>query len=387
MSRFLLYAFLLLTIAAAAFFSVVPRWVGASKNAAPISAAVSPSAPAQDLHRRLVIADLHADTLLWSRDLTERSSWGHIDLPRMLEGGLALQVFSAVTKVPIGANYESNTDRSDSVAALAIAQLWPIRTWTDLTARALYQAERLQRAIAKSHGLLTLIRSQQDLANWAQTRRAGKAQIAALLSIEGAQALNGDLANLDVLAKAGFRIVAPSHFFDTEIGGSQSGTAKGGLTALGRRWVVHMDQLELIIDLAHASAATIDDVLALSRRPVVVSHTGVKGTCDSPRNLSDEQLKRIAERGGLIGIAFFSQAVCGDQIADVVRAIRHAIGVAGVDHVALGSDFDGAVRTALDAARLPELTTALLGAGLSAADIEKVMGANLFGFLSRNLPR
>ena len=124
----------------------------------------------------------------------------------------------------------------------------------------------------------------------------------------------------------------------------------------------------------------------MATRPVVVSHTGVKGTCDNRRNLSDEQLRAIAANGGLVGIGYWETAVCGKDAASIARAIKYAAGVIGVDHVALGSDFDGAVPTPFDATGLVKLTEALLAAGFSPEDIAKVMGGNEIRFFMENLP-
>ena len=118
----------------------------------------------------------------------------------------------------------------------------------------------------------------------------------------------------------------------------------------------------------------------------MVSHTGVRGTCANGRNLSDAQLKRIAAQGGLVGIGFWNTAVCGKDVASIARAIAYTVKLIGAQHVAYGSDFDGAVTTAIDATGLPRLTQALLDAGLSEAQIRRVAGENVRDFLLKNLP-
>ena len=145
-----------------------------------------------------------------------------------------------------------------------------------------------------------------------------------------------------------------------------------------------MRQLGMIIDLAHASDSLVADV---TRRgaPVLVSHTGVRGTCDRSRNLSDGELRAIAATGGLIGIGFWSGAVCGTTIDHVAKAIKHAVDVAGASHVALGSDFDGDAAI-IDVAGLPSLASALTRIGLSSEDIELVFGKNVLAFLRNTLP-
>jgi microsomal dipeptidase-like Zn-dependent dipeptidase len=181
-------------------------------------------------------------------------------------------------------------------------------------------------------------------------------------------------------------MVAPVHFFDTVFGGSAHGVGKGGLTPAGRALVAGLEQRSMLLDLAHASEQTIDDALAVARRPVVVSHTGVKGTCDNARNLSDAHLRGVARTGGVIGIGFWDTAVCGRDAKSIARAIRHAVAIAGVDHVALGSDFDGAVATPFDATGMASLTDALLAEGFGDADVARIMGGNAVRVLQSALP-
>jgi microsomal dipeptidase-like Zn-dependent dipeptidase len=142
----------------------------------------------------------------------------------------------------------------------------------------------------------------------------------------------------------------------------------------------------MIVDLAHASSRTIDDVLRIATKPVVVSHTGVMGTCRNNRNLSDGQLMAIARNGGLIGIGFWEQAVCGKDATAIVRAIRYTSNIIGVDHVALGSDFDGAITQPFDVTGLVNITDALLSDGFSENEIKSIMGGNTIRFLLANLP-
>ena len=148
-----------------------------------------------------------------------------------------------------------------------------------------------------------LVKSRADLEILVQARAHGSHSVGALLALEGSQALEGDLAAIDTLYAAGFRMMAPTHFVDTEISGSAHGTGKGGLTPIGREWLGKLEEKRILVDLAHASPQAVDEVLALAKRPLVVSHTGVKGTCDSPRNLSDAQLHKLARNGALVGSA------------------------------------------------------------------------------------
>jgi microsomal dipeptidase-like Zn-dependent dipeptidase len=181
-------------------------------------------------------------------------------------------------------------------------------------------------------------------------------------------------------------MMAPTHFFDNDIGGSSAGADQAGLTDKGREMIRRMEARHVLVDLAHASPKTIDDVLAMATRPVLVSHTGVRATCESPRNLTDGQLRGIARTGGVIGIAYFSVAVCGADAAAIARAMRHAADTAGIDAVALGSDFDGAVDVPFDTTVLGLIIDALFEAGFSEDQIAKIMGGNALRLLRQALP-
>lgn len=381
-------AFVLLTLVAllVAVRLLVPGQVERGMNQVLQPPPYSASPEAQALHARLAVADLHADPLLWGRDLLQRSSRGQTDIPRLAEGGVALQVFAVVSKTPRGLNIEHNDDRSDNILPLAIVQGWPPRTWGSLKQRALYQAQRLHDMAARSQGRFSVVGSQAELRGFLERRAQAPGQVAGLLAIEGAQVLEGDPANVDVLFDAGFRMMSPTHFFDDEMAGSAHGVKKGGLTEKGREMIRRMEQRRMIVDLAHASPQTIDEVLAVATRPVVVSHGGVKGTCDNRRNLSDDQLRRIALNGGLVGIGYWDTAVCGQDAAAVARAIRHVVTTIGLQHVALGSDFDGTVPVPFDTTGLVLVTQALMDAGFTEPEIARIMGANQLDFLAKQLP-
>jgi len=373
--------------AAAVFFAFVPGEVARQKNPVAVLPPYSVSAAATSLHRQLFIADLHADTLLWGRDLLAHGRSGHVDLPRMLLGNVGLQTFSVVTQVPAGINYTRNaSDAADIITPLVIAQRWPLRTWGSTLERALYQAGRLHGFAAGSNGQLQLIESGTDLERLLAARAGGQAVSGGLLAIEGAQSLEGELGNLDVLYKAGFRMLGLVHFFDNAVGGSVHGEHRSGLSEFGHAVLRRAEQLGMLIDVAHASTALVDDVLAQATRPVLSSHGGVRGTCDNHRNLSDAQVRAIAASGGVIGIGFWPRATCGEDVAAIMRALRYAVDLVGVDHVALGSDFDGAVQVPFDVSGLPLLTGALLQAGFTATDIEKLMGGNVLRVLQAVLP-
>ncbi|MBL0170804.1 MAG: dipeptidase [Gemmatimonadaceae bacterium] len=376
----------LVVVLVVAAFAVVPGKVDGDMNRVLTTTPPAPSAAGLALHRTLFVADLHADQLLWARDPLARATRGHVDVPRLQDGNVALQVFSVVTKTPRGINYDHNTDETDNILLLAIAQRWPIATWRSLRARALHQADRLHDAARRSKGMLTVIETQADLAAFTRRRATAPTLVGGLLAIEGLHALDGNLANVDTLFEAGFRMMGLTHFFDNELGGSAHGVSHAGLTPFGREVVRRMEHRGIIVDLAHTSPQMKLDVLAMATRPVVVSHGGVAATCPGPRNLTDDQLRAIAANGGLVGIGYWDGAVCEMTVPSIVRAIRHAVTVMGVQHVSLGSDFDGATTEPWDTRALGLVTDGLLQDGFSSDDVRRIMGGNVLAFLARQLP-
>lgn len=369
----------------AALLAWLPGYVEAARNRV-VAAPIPITERARALHAQLEIADLHADSLLWARDLSQRAERGHVDLPRLVAGNVGLQVFSIVTRVPRNLNMVSNDADSDQIWQLTLAQRWPPATWFDVTARALYQTQRLHRLAADDSNRLRIIRTRADLAEWRALHRGDRRRLAGLLAIEGAHALGDDPENFARLYEAGVRMMSPSHLFDNAFAGSAQGAAKRGLSVRGRQWLQEMEAARAIVDLAHASPRTVEEILTIATRPVVVSHTGVRGTCNHTRNLSDAQLRALARNGALIGIGFWDTATCGHDARAIARAMRYTARLIGVAHVALGSDFDGTVTTPFDAAGLVELTQALLDEGFTDNEIRLMMGANAIRFLLQHLP-
>lgn len=384
--RKLLIILVVLALLGLGVFLNVPPIVDKRMNTVQLAPPYNASERAKALHDRLFIADLHDDALLWSRDLLRRYDYGHTDLPRLQAGRVGLQVFSTVTKTPRGLNFERNAGDTDNITMLVMAQRWPQRTWGSLLERALYQSEKLHAAAAGSNGKMRIVRTQADLADVLKTQTPTSGLLAAVLATEGLHPLEGKLENVDRLFDAGFRIAGLTHFFDNEIGGSAHGLEKGGLTPFGRQVIQRLEEKKMLVDLAHASPKVIDDVLAIAQRPMLVSHTGVQGTCPGPRNLSDAYMKAIAAKGGVIGIAYFEGAVCDLSAAGIIKAIRYSVNLMGVKHVALGSDFDGATRTVFDTTGLVLLTQGLLEAGFSESDIADIMGGNVQRLLLEQLP-
>lgn len=344
------------------------------------------SLPAQTLHHELFIADLHCDALLWNRDLLQAGSYGHVDLPRLQKGNVALQVFASVTQVPLGLNFERNDSTRDLVTLFSTLGGWPQQTRSSRLQRALYMADKLHRFAERSNGRLMLISGAADLEGLVARRKSDPAVVGALLALEGIHALEGRIENIDVLYDAGFRMIGLHHFFDNAAGGSAHGIDRGGLTPFGRELVQRIQQKKMALDLAHSSPPVIADALSIASAPVFVSHTGLCGTCDNSRNLTDAQVRAIAATGGVIGIALFKHAVCGTTVDATVRAMTYGADLAGVEHMALGSDWDGAIVTPIDSAHIDQMTESLLRHGFSNAEIGKIMGGNALRALLKILP-
>lgn len=385
MRKFLTGLALLLTLGLAGFFLFAPGIVERDMNRVEGPRLPVLRAETLAMHKRLAIADMHGDTLLWQRSLLDPANRGQIDLPRLEAGNVMLQVFSSVTKTPKNQNYEANGSDTDNITLLAIGQLQPVRTWGSLIERSLWHATKLERAEAGSKGALRIVRTPQDVAALAHDRFAGRQVTGALLSVEGLHDLEGNFDNLGRLYGAGFRMAGLMHFFDNELGGSMHGLKKGGLTPFGIRVMRAMEDKGMVVDIAHASHAAVADILRLARRPVVSSHGGVQATCKVNRNLTDTEIKGVAATGGVIGIGYWDAAVCDISPKGIARAIAHVRDLVGIDHVGLGSDFDGSVTTAFDTAGLAQITQALIDAGFTEEDITKVMGGNVLRLLSQGL--
>jgi microsomal dipeptidase-like Zn-dependent dipeptidase len=375
----------LVAVSAIGFFGIAPGYVEASMNKVDGKPLPKVSAEAIALHKTLTIVDLHSDTLMWKRDLLYRADRGHMDLPRLKEGNVALQVFSSVSKTPKGQNYDANGSDSDNITLLAVAQMQPARTWNSLLERSLWHGEKLDRATAASKGALVKVAASGNVDSLLERRAKQEDATGALLSIEGLQNLEGKAANLDKLYNAGFRMAGITHFFDNELAGSMHGIKKGGLTPLGREVIRRMEEKGMIVDIAHCSRQCVTEILAMARRPVVSSHGGVQATCKVNRNLSDEHIKGVAATGGIIGIGYWDGAICDTSPKSVAKAMKHVRDLVGIQHVALGSDYDGATTVRFDTSKLVQVTQALLDEGFTPDEIRAVMGGNAIRVLREGL--
>ncbi len=340
---------------------------------------------ARALHESALVADLHADSLLFRRDLTKRVSRGHVDVPRLREGGVGLQVLGVVTRVYAGTNLDRNEASGFDLVTLLGCVSLRRACFGGAFERVEEQAGLLAKNVARDGDLLW-IRTKADLATLRERRAANANVVGVSLGIEGAHALEGDPANLEQAFALGVRMIGLAHFFDNAYAGSAHGVEKGGLSRVGRRTLARMEQLGITVDLAHSSPTAIDETLATVSKPVVVSHGGVKGTCDNLRTLSDDHVRAIAAGGGVIGIGYWEAAICGTKPEHWARAVRHVADLVGDEHVGLGSDYDGATTVGFDTSQLAALTQALLDAGFEENAIRRILGGNVLRVLAQTLP-
>lgn len=326
---------------------------------------------ARALHDEVAAIDLHADTPKLMRafdwDLTRRhdpplprAAWlGHVDLPRMREGGLAAQFFGLWTFPYPRAGCAASVHR---------------------------QLDALDAAVARHPDEFAFCTSAEDVE---RARAAGR--IAALAGIEGGHALEGKIENVEAFARRGVRYLGLLHFTANDLGRPQMGVGRDdtqGLTAFGRDVVAELNRCGVIVDLAHVNRKGFFEALELSRTPPIVSHAGVAGVHAHWRNIDDEQLRKVAARGGVVGIIFAPRYLGRDGIDAVVDHLLHVVRIAGEDAPALGSDYDGMIRPPRgleDVAALPRLTAALLARGLSREAVKKILGENALRVL-REVP-
>jgi microsomal dipeptidase-like Zn-dependent dipeptidase len=366
----------LIGAAAIGFFGFLPGYVEGSMNQIDGQPLIKVSDEAKALHKTLNIVDLHSDTLMWNRDLGDRADRGHMDLPRLQEGNVALQLFSSVTKTPKGQNYDGNGADTDNITLLTFAQLQPVKTWRSLVERSLYHASKRDSAVTGSDGKLQAVNKPQELDALLAARQKDRSTVGAMLTIEGLHNLEGKAENLDRLYDAGFRMAGFTHFFDNELGGSMHGLKKGGLTQFGRDILRRMEAKGMIVDIAHLSHAGVAEVLAMAKRPVVSSHGGVQATCKVNRNLTDDEVRGVAKTGGIIGIGYWEGAICSTDPRAAAKAMKHVRDLVGIQHVALGSDYDGATTVRFDTSQLAQVTQALMDEGFTPDEIRAVMGEN-----------
>jgi membrane dipeptidase len=383
-------------------FFVVCMALGATLPLLTVTAQNDVSQKAHDLHFRSIVIDTHDDTtqrLLDPKfDLSARHSDGSIDIPRMREGGLGAIFFS----------------------------IWISGTITgpDAVKRAMDQIDAVRELPVRYPKDLALARTADDI----RLIHANK-KIAVLMGVEGGHMIDNDLGVLRDFARLGVRYMTLTHMVDTDWADSSTGkSTHNGLTDFGKQVVHEMNRMGVMVDISHVSDKTFYDVLAISEAPVIASHSSCRAICDAPRNMTDDMIKALGAKGGVMQInyhmGFLSQEfrdaekahpevgkeieaevkkrcgeeescqlVEGDKVTrefvaqgklprvdwtKIIEHIDHAVKLAGVDHVGLGSDFDGANMPygMEDATHLPQITNALLAKGYSEVDVQKILGGN-----------
>lgn len=328
---------------------------------------------ARALHAEVPVIDLHADTPKLMSELGydiashHERRWpallnyaGHLDLPRMRAGGLGAQIFG----------------------------MWTVPYPQDGCARGIHrQLDALDAAIAANPESMARCASRDDI-----ERAHAAGQIACLTGIEGAHALEGDLANIEIFARRGVRYLGLLHFSRNQLGFPAKGVGADrdrGLTELGRAAIAELDRCGVVLDLAHINRAGFFDALEVSSRPMMVTHTGIAGVHPHWRNIDDEQIRAVAHRGGCVGVIFARRFLGGRDIDAVCDHLMHIINVAGEDVPALGSDFDGFVIPPAgleDVSCLPDLTAALSRRGLGVRALRKLLSGNALRVLGEVEP-
>ncbi len=339
----------------------------AARPATPAGPVTSGSSEARALHLEHPPIDLHADTLAWARwvgyDLHARHEpplWraafaGHVDVPRLRDAGMGGQFFGLVS-LPVAAR--------------------------GLTRAVSEQIDLLVDAAARAPADLRLVKTARELE---ACRRDGV--IGALLGIEGAHALEGDLDRVAEFSRRGVRYIGFLHFSANEAGYPAYGRGRNdaaGLTAFGFELVRRCEAAGVLVDLAHINRRGFLDACSIATRPPIVSHTGVLGAHDHWRNIDDDQLRAVADLGGVVGVIFYPRYLGSDGLAGVVDHVRHILDVVGEDTPALGSDWDGMIiptRELRDPRGLPLLTDAMLEAGISARVVAKILRGNVMRVL------
>jgi membrane dipeptidase len=306
-----------------------------------------------------LLVDLHTDALYehvcGRKNITQRSDKGHLDIPRMKEGGVNGQVFAV---------WVSPTDLKPG----------------EYCGFALKGADAFHRVCALCPEMVAPARTPDEF-----RQLVAEGRIAAVLGVEGGHALEGRLENLDRFYERGVRVLTLTWCNSNELGdsGGDENKPHNGLSELGRQAVRRMNELGMLVDVSHSADKTVFDVLDTSLSPVIASHSGVRARRDFNRNLTDEQVRRIAENGGVVGVVFLPYFLHEPEeqasIEDVLDCVDHICQLVGPDHVAYGSDFDGyggALRGLEDATKMPALAAGLRRRGYPENDVDKIAGLN-----------
>lgn len=308
----------------------------------------------------MTILDAHCDApsqMLRHRDYTIDNPGAQVDFPKMVKGGVDASFFALYIPADMS---------EDQALNHAYAML-----------------EELEIQMARATDKVALARNAEEVA-----ANKAKGLVSILLGLENASPIGHDIAVLEDLAARGVRYVTLTHSEDNQICDSCTGKGKwGGLSPFGREFVKELNRLDVLVDVAHCADSTIREVLEVSRKPVVYTHGCCRALHTHPRNLSDELLKAIASRGGVVGMSIYPDFLSDSRtpgVGRVVDHIEHAIDVCGVDHVGLGTDYDGIDYTAHgleDISKFRIILDVLHGRGYTQEEVDKVAGRNFLNLL------
>ena len=319
----------------------------------------------QSIHKESTVVDTHCDTLkclfneftkprdsMWDyrEGIGTRTSLGHLDVPRMIDGGISCQVFAV------------SSERSRTPA-------YPLRT-------SMMMIERFHRE-CESIPQLEPVTSYEGII---EARKRGN--VSGMLSIEGADVIEGRIEMLGVFHRLGVRMVGLVHSLRNQLAdGVTDRRTGGGLSELGVQAVEELNRLGTIIDISHLNDEGFWDVLEHTKNPVIASHSNARAVCEHPRNMTDEMIEALAMNGGVMGMNFAPSFVHPIEatLGGVVDHIDHIVNLVGPDHVGLGSDFDGIPYTPKgleDVSRMPDITRELVKRGYEKEDIVKTLGGN-----------
>jgi membrane dipeptidase len=324
---------------------------------------------AKAIHKESIIIDGHCDTILqmlprmWGpdrepRSILVRSDRGHVDLPRLMEAHVTCQFFAVYTE--------------------------PIYKPLKATARALEMMAAFYEEVEKSEGKIIIVNNSKEIY---EAKRSGK--LAALISMEGGEPIQHNPIILRMFHKLGLRALSLTwnerNMLADGVGESR---AQSKLTELGLKALEEAKKLKILIDVSHLSDSCFWDLVENFKNPIIASHSNARAICNHRRNLTDEQLKAIAERDGVVGVNFSPSFIVSEgkaTIEDLIKHIDHMANVIGVKYVGLGSDYDGISSTPIgleDVSKLPNLTAKLLEHGYSKEDVKKILGENFLRVIS-----
>ena len=325
-----------------------------------------------DLHQRILTLDTHCDTPMFfpqGVDFGSRDSRILVDLHKMSEGH---------QDATIMVSYLPQPQQGETFTSKVAFEVAGPTEYADLI------FDKIEAMVEKNKEFLSIARTPADLyANKQQGRHS------IMLGIENGLAIDGQLERLQHFAQRGIVYMTLCHNGDNDICDSARGNSTHqGVSAFGRQVIAEMNRLGIMVDLSHASEKTFYDALELSELPIVCSHSSCRALCDHPRNLTDEQMRALAAKGGVMQVTMYNGFLVKDgeaTVLDALRHLEHAIEVMGIDHVGIGTDFDGdgGVRGMANAAELINFTRLLLSRQFSEQNIEKIWGGNFLRVMSQ----